>query len=119
MIPKFHPGDPLMGGEWRAFDGWAWFCWMFASGWVEWVPAFPFLLCVATYSARLSTTGDLVTQFDLYHHTMDLVREMHQRVVGGPPIGYTALHVMVAEQTEYSGLQKSDWYYNSIPMVGT
>ena len=80
------------------------------------MPAFPFLLCIATYSARLRPSLGLVTQFDLYHHATDMVNVIHQRIVGGPPLSVIDLHEMAAEQQQYEGLLNSNWYYNSIQL---
>ena len=105
-IPRFDGSNPIIGASWKAWGGWAWWVWEFANGWHEWIPCY-MALCSLIDGQRNPPEPTVVANLKV-----TLLKEIHSWLVGeyeGPLVN------LVVEQLAYRCLEKSDWYYNSLP----
>ena len=108
--PLMDPENPILFGGWQSWNGWCWWTWTFSSGWQEWIPCYVMLCNFFPLPEDLEGTpeGQAIATVKVR-----VLRNLHERYVG--PLGGSIFKLMV-DQLGYKGLQKSDWYYNSIPV---
>lgn len=116
-VPKFHSRDILIASYWRSWNGWVWHVWEYRSGWREWIPAGLQLVNLL----GLQCGGfNMETMEQVMCEAYDCMQELHDLFQNDVPVieSGAQLNLLLLSQLQYTAHQKSNWYYNSIPMNG-
>lgn len=123
LVPLTDVANPVVSGSFQSWGGWLWWEWKFLNGWSEWIPAYPFIQSMVSYSyashfVNAMTPAGMLNQ---KVHALATFRCLHEAIVLNGDRGPEDMCIMADEQIDYydTTLTKSNWYYGSIPHFGS
>lgn len=112
MIPRHGAIDPLISGSYKAWGGWIWWVWCFASGWEEWIPGFQMAATFVTLSFGMQ--NELAGSDRMLQISAGIFKAVHfdltEELLEGEELAR-----QIQEQMAHTRHLKSDWWYGAIP----
>lgn len=118
MLPRFSSRDPIVSGEYKEWNGWLWWVWEFYSGWCEWVPAYVMLVHLISESSPQLTNAQLdrLVRATLLKLHRELEGDLIEACFAGEADSFEeGMWMYINGQRNYTALEKSSWYYSSLP----
>lgn len=93
--------DPVMSGQWVAWNGWVFWQWRYFSGWIEWVPATVIL-------TRWAQTASEDAQ------RQPMLRRLHV-LLGEEPIPHMYYYIQEQWQWYEEYHDEYEWFWTTMP----